>query len=63
MDGEVMNPDHYAVRRELVLCRVPLPIEIGMVSRLLSAVAAEFDGVTIRQDGEDLVVVAPREDQ
>lgn len=52
-----------AVRREVVLCRVPLPVDVGIVGRLLQAVAVEFDGVTIRQDGEDLVVVAPREDQ
>ena len=52
-----------AVRREVVLCRVPLPVDVGIVGRLLQAIAVEFDDVTIRQDGEDLVVVAPREDQ
>ena len=51
-----------AVRREVVLCRVP--VDVGIVGRLLQAIAVEFDGVTIRQDGDgDLVVVAPREDQ
>ena len=53
-----------AVRREVVLCRVPLPVDVGIVGRLLQAIAVEFDDVTIRQDGDgDLVVVAPREDQ
>ena len=53
-----------SVRREMELFRVPLPVDVGMLWRLLSAVAAEFDDVTIRQDGDgDLVVVAPREDQ
>lgn len=52
-----------SVRREMELCLVPLPVDVGMLGRLLSAVAAEFDDVTIRQDEDDeLVVVAPRED-
>lgn len=52
-----------SVRREMELCRVPLPVDVGMLGRLLSAVAAEFDDVTIRQyDDDELVVVAPREE-
>ena len=52
-----------AVRREMELCRVPLPIEAETFSRLASAIAMEFEGATVRQDGDVLVVVAPREDQ
>ena len=50
-----------AVRRELVLCRVPQPVDAGIVGRLLQAIAMEFDDVTVRPDGDELVVVAPRE--
>ena len=52
-----------AVRREMELCRVPLPIEVETFSRLASAIAMEFEGATVRQDGAVLVVVAPREGQ
>ena len=51
-----------AVRRELVLCRVPQPVDAGIVGRLLQAIAMEFDDVTVRPDGDELVVVAPREE-
>lgn len=52
-----------AVRREMELCRVPLPIEAETFSRLASAIAMEFEGAAVRQDGDELVMVAPREDQ
>lgn len=51
-----------AVRRERVLCRVPQPVDAGIVARLLQAIAMEFDDVTVRPDGDELVVVAPREE-
>ena len=51
-----------AVRREMELCRVPLPIEAQVFSRLALAIAMEFEDATVRQDGDELVVVAPREE-
>lgn len=51
-----------AVRREMVLCRVPLPIEAQVFSRLALAIAMEFEDATVRKDGDELVVVAPREE-
>ena len=52
-----------AMRREMELCRAPLPIEAEAFSRLASAIAMEFEGATVRQEGDVLVVVAPREDR
>ena len=49
--------------REMELCRVPLPIEAETFSRLASAIAMEFEGAAVRQDGDVLVMVAPREDR
>ena len=51
-----------AVRREMVLCRVPLPIEAQVFSRLALAIAMEFEDATVRPEGDELVVVAPREE-
>ena len=51
-----------AVRREMELCRVPLPIEAQVFSRLALAIAMEFEDATVRKDGDELVVVAPREE-
>ena len=52
-----------AVRREMELCRVPLPVEAETFSRLALAIAMEFEGATVELDGAVLVVVAPREDR
>ena len=48
-----------AERREMELCRVPLPVKAETFSRLASAIAMEFEGATVRQDDDELVVVAP----
>lgn len=48
-----------AVRREMELCRVPLPVRAETFSRLALAIAMEFEGATVRQDEDVLVVVAP----
>ena len=49
----------YDARDEMELCRVPLPVRAETFSRLALAVAMEFEGATVRQDGDVLVVVAP----
>ena len=48
-----------AVRCEMELCRVLLPVRAETFSRLALAVAMEFEGATVEQDGDVLVVVAP----